>query len=127
MRLHLKSRNVNPNISVEFAVALGWVKAKWEEWEMGQFMVTSLKDGVHGKNSKHKWNRPEDEPGEAADIRTWYHVIVHNDGRHGEKLIKFAKMLQSHGFGVVVHPDWLPGTSHLHFHLKKTIFTRSKS
>ncbi len=120
MKIILKSKRVNPNISVEFAVGLGWIANEWEAWALGEFTITSLKDGIHSSRSKHKWNKPADEPGEAADIRTWGHQ--YSDGTHTPGLIRFAKHLQKAGFGVVVHPDWLPGTPHLHVHLKKPIF-----
>lgn len=119
MKIVLKSKNVNTNISAEFAVGLGWIAAKWEAWGLGPFIVTSLKDGTHNPRSKHQWNKPSHVPGEAADIRTWQHC---KDGEHSALLIRFAKYLQREGFGVVVHPDWLPGTPHLHVHFKKPIF-----
>ncbi len=120
MEITLKSQNININISPDFAAGLGWIANEWERWGLGTFVVTSLKDGVHSPNSKHHWNKPPEVRGEAADIRTWGHQ--HDDGTHTDVLIRFAKHLQKEGFGVVVHPDWLPGTPHLHVHRKHPIF-----
>ncbi len=68
MEITLKCKEINPNISPEFAVGLGWIANEWEAWGLGPFVITSLKDGIHSAHSKHKWNKPADEPGEAADI-----------------------------------------------------------
>ena len=124
MRIDLK-HGVNPFLTTEFAIGLGWVAKKWEELDMGPFVVTSLKDSHHGSRSQHKQNQPFDVPGEAADIRTWHHWDADAD-RHSLKLIKFARMLQHEGFAVVVHPCWLPGTPHLHFAFKRPIFRRTQ-
>jgi len=114
---------VNPFLTTEFALGLGWIANEWDFEKMGSFTITSLKDGTHSARSKHKWNQPSDVPGEAADIRTWQ---FWNESRkaHDPKLILFAKHLQKEGFAVVVHPDWLPGTPHLHVHFKKPILKR---
>ena len=119
MQIKLKSKAVNTNISPEFAVGLGWIAAEWQIWGLGPFVVTSLKDGIHSPNSKHRWNESDLIPGEAADIRTRH---LFKDGEHSAKLILFAKYLQEAGFGVVVHPDWLGGDPHLHVQFKKSIF-----
>ena len=120
MQIKLKSKSVNANISPEFAVGLGWIASEWQIWDLGEFVVTSLKDSNHSVRSKHKQNRPASEPGLAADIRT-SHLFKNNV--HKGVLILFARYLQKAGFGVVVHPDWLEGDPHLHVHLKKPIFT----
>jgi hypothetical protein len=112
----LLTKSVKTAIQIEFAVVLGWVKARWEAWEegaLGEFIVTSLNDN-HDSGQHPK--------GEAADVRTRH---LFKDGKHADTLIRFAKFLQSHGLRVVVHPDWVAGTPHLHFALgKKPIFRR---
>ncbi len=122
MRVELK-HSVVANILPEFAVGLGWIKALWEEENLGRFVITSLKDGAHRAGSQHKHDMPENVPGEAADIRTW-HLFDKDKGAHKEELIAFARLLQRAGFRVVVHPDWVPGTPHLHVALGKAIFKR---
>lgn len=122
MEVRMK-HSVVANLTTEFAIGLGWIKKLWEDEGMGEFTITSLKDGVHGRNSQHRWDQDADIPGEAADIRTRHH-FDRETGRHSEKLIRFAQRLQDEGWAVVVHPDWLPGVEHLHFAAKKDIFKR---
>jgi len=129
MKINLKP-GVNPRITVEFAVGLGWVKAQWELAGLGPFVVTSLKDGHHAARSQHRQNELHDVLGEAGDVRT-RHLFIGSlkppyKGSHSKKLIDFAKKLQRHGFRVVVHPDWLPGFPHLHFATGKPIFISAK-
>jgi hypothetical protein len=134
--LQLK-KGAKANITPRFAVALMWVKQEWEKDGLGPFIVTSLKDGRHMKGSDHKQDRPDSVPGVAADIRTWKlwqgplpekkptGKRWKDSGQHNAKLIKFAKKLQKKDFKVVVHPDWVDGTPHLHFALGKAkVFER---
>lgn len=122
--MELKCKNtVNLDLRCDFAVAIGWVKAQWEAMGMGEFVVTSAKDGTHGAQSQHKHNKPE-ERGEALDVRTWQHwqgkTSLQNGetwnqvGKHSDALIEFGRMLQREGFRVVIHPEWVPGIPHLH-------------
>ena len=116
-------RTVITNITPEFAVVLGQVALAWVDYGLGDFLVTSLKDGTHQNGSAHKQDRPDEEPGEAADIRTW-RWWNEDKGRHDPKLIRFAKKLQAAGVAVVIHPDWIPGVPHLHFARKGRVFQR---
>ena len=137
MKIALK-HSVVPNLSVEAAVMLGWVRAMWDCWykyldvrsgtsqpdSLGDFVVTSAKDGTHMPGSDHKQDEPADIPGNAIDIRT-RHLFDVTTGAHQPALIEFAKYLQSRGAKVVVHPDWVPGTPHLHVALgKESLFRR---
>ena len=116
-------RTVITNITPEFAVVLGQVALAWVDYGLGDFFVTSLKDSTHRPGSAHKQDRPDEETGEAADIRTW-RWWNEDKGRHDPKLIRFAKKLQAAGVAVVIHPDWLPGVPHLHFARKGRVFQR---
>ncbi|KKK76391.1 hypothetical protein LCGC14_2864110 [marine sediment metagenome] len=116
-------RTVNTNITPEFAVVLGQVALAWVDYGLGDFLVTSLKDGTHRPGGAHKQDRPDDEPGEAADIRTW-RWWNEDKGCHHPKLIRFAKKLQAAGVAVVIHPDWILGVPHMHFARKNRVFQR---
>ena len=134
MKIALK-HSVVPNLSVEAAVMLGWIAAQWDNWiliadngpyaiALGEFVVTSAKDGRHMAGSDHKQDEPDGVPGNAFDIRT-RHLFDATTGAHQPALIEFAKYLQSRGAKVVVHPDWVPGTPHLHVALgKESLFRR---
>ena len=126
MKLALK-HSVVPNLTVEAAVVLGWVAAQWDEWEggaLGDFVVTSAKDGQHGAGSMHRHDQSEDVRGEAIDIRTWHlwhgprekadDVKWADIGEHDESLHRFARFLQAHGLRVVVHPEQAETVPHLH-------------
>ena len=107
----LKVKNgANLVLSVEMAICLGWVARRWAEHSLGEFVVTSGRDGAHRQGSLHY-------SGNAVDIRT-RHLFAPN-GKHAQELLDFADMLQDKKIGlrVVVHPDWdlRPGTpAHLH-------------
>lgn len=127
MKLKVKS-NVKRNVTFQMAVWLGWVKAEWERAGLGPFVVTSLKDGKHRPGSKHKQDKPAGVPGQAVDIRTWHlwsgPKTAPFNGEHQKKMIQFAKGLQRNGLAVVVHPDWVGGTPHLHIATKRSIIQR---
>ena len=127
MQLELKSRDVNVFLLTEFAISLGWVSRDWAVENMGEFVVTSCKDGGHSDGSQHRQDEPVDLPGEAADIRTWLWWRGTRkepyEGVHDPKLIQYARRLQAYGLAVVVHPDWIPGVPHLHIAKKKSIYT----
>lgn len=122
MKLKIK-KGVVANISVEFAVILGAVKQMWESSGLGEFVVTSLKDGTHKKGSDHKQDEPDSLPGEAADIRTHAHFDKAT-GKHSNELLDFARRLQLRGLKVVVHPDQVKGVNHLHVARKVELFER---
>jgi hypothetical protein len=125
MHLRLKT-GVVFNAAPELAAAIGWIEAQWAAYGMGEFTVTSLKDGTHQANSQHKQHEPESVPGEAVDIRTrdfWDEQAK----RHDERVHTFARMLQKEGFRVVLHPDWLHDLNvapHLHVGLGNPVFLR---
>ncbi|KKM71522.1 hypothetical protein LCGC14_1429870 [marine sediment metagenome] len=116
-------RTVNTNITPAFAVILGQAALAWAGYGLGHFVVTSLKDGEHREGSDHKQDRPKDEPGEAADVRTWKWWDKEKKCHH-PKLIRYAQKLQAAGVAVVIHPDWVPGTPHLHFARKRRVFQK---
>ena len=125
MYINLKP-SVVMNVTPEAAVMLGWIKAKWERAELGEFTVTSAKDGSHAGGSQHKQDKPEDEPGEAFDIRT-RHLWNQETDIHDPRLIDFARWLQQAGFRVIVHRDWmrqLDVPPHLHVGVGQSIFRR---
>jgi hypothetical protein len=101
---------VKPNILVDFAMALGWLSAQWSQHGLGDFVLTSLNDSHTAGQHIH---------GQAADIRT-RHLFA--DGKHKPELIEFARFLQKAGFRVVVHPEWVGGTPHLHVAWKQSFF-----
>jgi hypothetical protein len=126
MTLKLKS-SVVMNVTIQAAAVLGWIKAKWDEAGLGDFVVTSAKDGQHVAGSQHKQDQPESVPGEAFDIRT-RHLWNPQTDKHDPKLIEFARMLQREGFRVIVHRDWMPQMDvppHLHVGMGKSIFETS--
>lgn len=136
MKFLLKT-SVNPNISVDFAMALGWLAVRWEALGLGDFVIASLKDGDHKAGSQHKQDQPDSVQAEAADIRTWKHwqgLNVKPDGKtwkecghHSAELLAFARSLQAEGFKVVVHPDWQGDdvTPHLHVARRESFFLRT--
>ena len=116
-------QSVVMNLTPEFATGVGYIKALWDADSLGLFIITSAKDGPHMRGSDHKQDEPEDVPGEAVDIQTWHHW--QEDMKcHKAKLIVFARKLQRAGLRVVIHPDWLSGTPHLHVAFGKAIFER---
>lgn len=125
MTITLK-KTVNPNITPDFAMGLGWLARDWEVSDMGPFVITSLKDSGHQANSDHKHDQPETVPGEAGDIRTWKHFVWTDEeseayyiknwklpegkvwkdmGCHTEKMKTYAQRLRKEGFKVHLHPD----------------------
>lgn len=101
-------------LSMEMATLVGWLARRWEESGLGAFVITSAQDGMHREESLHY-------SGNAVDIRT-RHLFNTATGKHNENLIQFAMMVQSffskRGVRVVVHPDWVSGTPHLHIGYK---------
>lgn len=120
MKIKLQ-RGVNPNLRIDFAIAIGWVQAQWELEELGDFVLTSAKDGAHGATSQHKQNQPPEVPGEAVDIRSREHFLP-REGRHNDRMARFARRLQNAGLRVVLHPDWMAGDPHLHVAAPQRLF-----
>jgi len=125
MSIKLKT-GVNPDVTFEFAVLLGFVAAQWQARGFGDFVVTSLKDGTHKADSQHKQDKPKSVLGEAGDVRTWMfwiwkddatknHYLKHGKlpeemkwkdaGKHQPRMVEFARSLQP-TCRVVLHPDW---------------------
>ena len=148
LQVNLKQA-VHANIRTDFAVGLGWIKARWElRFPDVPFTISSLKDGRHGSNSQHKQNEPEHVPGEAADLSTLHSrlwtwtdgdeearykrgdglspgVKWADVGRHVMELSEFQQELQEAGFRVVIHPEQAETIPHLHVALgPEPIFRR---
>ena len=119
----LKSNRINLHTSFRATFLLAMVYVEWKAWGFGDFILTSAKDGKHRKNSAHKHDKPKDVLGQAFDIRTWEHW----DGplmRHSPRFLKFADHIKAKfgpiGLAVVVHPDHVPGSAHLHISFMKS-------
>lgn len=141
MKLRLK-HGVKLDVKFDLAFALGQVQSWWEEENLGEFTITSLKDGQHKIGSQHRQDKPDEVPGEAADIRTRHHFDAQTQ-QHHPNIINFAKRLQQVGLRVMVHPDWedtlvtpirlpgIPGSGtkvstapHLHIGLRQDVVER---
>ena len=125
MQITLKPEVVT-NIEPDLLVALGWIYARWQEMNLGPFVVTSAKDGTHMAGSAHKQDQPPKVLGRALDIRT-RHRFSEEHQTHDPLMVEFARMLQKENLAVVLHPDFKPELKvppHLHIALKFPIFLR---
>jgi len=107
--IFLKS-GVKPEFTFEFNWLLTNCWYTWREHGLGDFIITSGKDGLHQAGSLHY-------VGNAADIST-REFFMEETGQH-EPLIKeyrsvIAQKFGEFGLGTFLHPDDGGGVPHLH-------------
>jgi hypothetical protein len=68
-------QGVNLDISDEIVNILPVVNAIYKAHDK-ELVITSAKDSVHSKNSKHYWTLNDTRPADAIDIRTNYFPTV---------------------------------------------------
>lgn len=100
--------SVNMCIKWEMAFLLGFVAWLWDEYELGQFVVTSASDGTHRKGSFHY-------SGNAVDIRTRH---LFKKGKYTNDTLLFIQTLQTdfgkYGLRIFLHGYHDKGVPHLH-------------
>ncbi|KKM07178.1 hypothetical protein LCGC14_1736560 [marine sediment metagenome] len=101
---------VNMDLTWEMSTLVGYVGDTWITFctNLGEFTITSAKDGKHRKGSFH-------DSGNAVDVRTRH---LFRKGRYKKSFLIFISSLQKefgpHGLRIFLHGYHDKGVPHLH-------------